>query len=345
MSEATIFSEGIFRRFESDMGVCADKLGIPRSLFHSPDVEISIPRYHRLLECTARSTNPSIGFSIGSTLDAGDLGALSHAISHCDNVRHSLSVLSQYLYVLANILRIDVGQQLLLISYAVTDPNVALHQQDVELAIAYVTSQLRALTETEVSPRLLEFQHARPPYHQALEQFFRCEVLFNRSANRLHYDKKMSELPIPKADRSLLRALEFYLSDRLKVRAEEAELGKKVNHLISTSLNQGLPDIDSIAGKLGLSGRTLQRRLRAENLVFSDMLDTVRQHIATEYVSQGDLSLTDIALMLAYSELSAFSRAFKRWTGQSPQQYRASSIADSGTGSTEDLSSGIAPVR
>ena len=330
VSEATIFSEGMFRRFETDMGACADKLGIPRGLFHRPDVEISIPKYHRLLDCTARSTNPSIGFAIGSTMAAGDLGPLGHAITTCASVRQMLNLLSQYLYVFAhaNILRVDVGQKLMLVSYAVTDPNVALHQQDVELAIAYAAGQIRTQSATEVSPKLVEFEHPRPDYHATLQQFFRCEVRYNRNANRLHYAKRVLDLPIPGSDPSLLQALEFYLADRLKVRSEETELGRKVRHLISTSLSDGLPDIDSIARTLGLSGRTLQRRLHAEKLVFSEMVESVRRDIATEYVRHGDLSLTDIALMLAYSELSAFSRAFKRWTGRSPQQYRESSTQE-----------------
>ena len=96
----------------------------------------------------------------------------------------------------------------------------------------------------------------------------------------------------------------------------------KVEHLITVSLSEGLPDLSRIASQLGMSGRTLQRKLAERNLVFSEMLEAVCRSIAREYILHTDYSVTDIAMMLGYTDLSSFSRAYKRWTGVGPQQAR-----------------------
>ena len=188
MSVATIYSERMFRRFETDLGPCADKLRIPRAIFREPDFELSIDKYYRLLDCASRTTNPRIGLTIGSGMEAGDLGPLGHAAAASADVRQMLGVLSRYLYVFAhsNVLRIDVGPRLFAVAYDVTDSNIAMHQQDVELALAYAVRQIRALTGTEASPRIVEFAHAQPAYAKDLRKFFGGEMQFGRGGNRLH---------------------------------------------------------------------------------------------------------------------------------------------------------------
>jgi AraC-like DNA-binding protein len=314
----------MFRRFERELGACADRLGVTRDIFRRPDISISIEHYLRMLECAARSTDASIGFTMGSTLAAGDLGPLGHAAAAAATVRDMLSLLSNYLYVFAhaNVLRIDIGQRRFAAAYDATDP-IVVHQQDVELALTFVITQIRALTGSMVSPKLVEFEHDRPDYARTMARHFGCNVAFRSGGNRAHYANATLDLPIRSSDPSLRDALEFYLRERLKVRGEDADLGHKAAHLIATSLSRGVPDIGDTATTLGVSARTLQRRLKEEGLVFKDMVETIRRGIARQYVHHSDVALTDIALMLGYSELSAFSRAFRRWTGESPRQARA----------------------
>ena len=164
--------------------------------------------------------------------------------------------------------------------------------------------------------------HSQPDHIDDLEEFFRCRPVFECRANRLHYPKSCLALPNPASDPSLLEALEFFLSDRIKVREFEEGLLDKVKHFIAISLSDGTPDISAVAKILGMSSRTLQRRLSDEDAVFTDLVDCTRHKIAVDYVCYGKYSLTEVALMLGYSELSAFSRAFRRWEGRSPQQLR-----------------------
>ena len=92
--------------------------------------------------------------------------------------------------------------------------------------------------------------------------------------------------------------------------------------MIVQSLHQGEPTLPIVAGHLALSSRTLQRRLQERGLVFQEILENTRRELAIRYLQDKNLSLTDIALLLGYSEQSAFNRAFKRWYNETPKSYR-----------------------
>jgi hypothetical protein len=239
MSVATIYSERMFRRFETDLGPCADKLRIPRAIFREPDFELSIDKYYRLLDCASRTTNPRIGLTIGSGMEAGDLGPLGHAAAASADVRQMLGVLSRYLYVFAhsNVLRIDVGPRLFAVAYDVTDSNIAMHQQDVELALAYAVRQIRALTGTEASPRIVELRTRNPPTRRICGSSSAVDAIGRWQPAALLAQCAGPADPLERSEPAA-RAGDLSL-ERLKVCSEDADSGKKVVHLISTSLSSG----------------------------------------------------------------------------------------------------------
>ena len=114
------------------------------------------------------------------------------------------------------------------------------------------------------------------------------------------------------------------------MRSETEDFISKIRHLISNSLISGMPDQKRIADQLGMSARTLQRRLHDKQVVFADLVDDIRYTVAQDYVTHSEFSLTDVAMMLGYNELSSFSRAFKRWSGVSPHQLRESAKKTAG---------------
>jgi AraC-like DNA-binding protein len=329
---STIFSEGIFARFEEQFRPFVEKLEIPESVFTRRDVEVSSHKYAELLETVARHSNPHIGLDLGESLEPRDLGVIGHAMSASATIGDALSVLSRYLYVLSqsNTIRLDIGEEMVVCTYAVTILQPDLVRQDAEMAVSWITSIIRELSGKNFRPRLVEFCHSQLKSTGKHHSLFGCDVLFERRNNRIHFSRKVLDYPVLTADKGLFEALVFYLDSQLCLRSEEDDLLAKVRHLISISLGEGLPDLNQIASLLGMSGRTLQRKLRDENLAFADLVDDIRYAIAQDYVSHSEFSLTDISLMLGYGELSSFSRAFKRWAGKSPESVRKSLSGNSG---------------
>jgi AraC-like DNA-binding protein len=325
-SMPTIHSEGFFARFEDQFRPFIAQLGIPETVFTHHDVEVATSKYAELLETVGRESNPYIGLEMGQSMTVQDMGVVGYALEASPDIGTMLTLLSKYLYVFSqsNILRLDVGEYRAAITYEVTILSPDQLGQELESSLAYTTTIMRQLSGVNFTPNQIEFQRARPPSTTRQEQFFGCEVSYDRPANRIHFDRKILNLPITSSKPGLLEALRFYLDDQLKVRSEEEDIVSRTRHLISSSLVSGMPDQKRIADQLGMSARTLQRRLRDKEVVFADLVDDLRYAIAQDYVLHSGFSLTDIAIMLGYGQLSAFSRAYKRWAGRSPESVRKS---------------------
>jgi AraC-like DNA-binding protein len=134
----------------------------------------------------------------------------------------------------------------------------------------------------------------------------------------------MLDLPIATADPALLSVLDQYASRSLAAAGPAPSFADEVHAALRRQLkaNPRTPTLASTASVLGVGTRTLQRRLAAQGSRFCDALDAVRADLANVYVTKGTHTLSEIAFLLGYTELSPFTRAFKRWTGLTPSAYR-----------------------
>jgi AraC-like DNA-binding protein len=325
----TIFSERLFARFKDQLSPYLDRVGIPPTVMTRHDVEIADMKYVELLETVARESNPNIGLEMALAVEPQDLGVLGHAVAASRTIGEAIEIFSRYLYVFSqsNAVRLDIAEQQAVCSYTVSVLQPDLVRQDAEFSIGFIVRKLLDLGGRRVRPSLVEFRHSRLPGRREHEKVFGCDVVFERAANRVHFQRDVLDYPVLSADLGLLEALRFYLEDRLVTRSEEEDFVAKIQHLVTTSLAHGLPTVEQMAKRMGISGRSMQRRLAERNMVFSDLIESICEPIALDYVRNTRYSFTDIALMVGYSDLSAFSRAFKRWTGHTPSEMREEAAA------------------
>ena len=181
---------------------------------------------------------------------------------------------------------------------------------------------LRVLVGEGICPTLVELPHAAPPDERAHKAFFRCQLAWGAGLLRLTFPAEVLSAPLPRENASLFR----YLSRRADVMrgemAAEGDVLDKVLRAIVGALSQGEPDVGSIAKRVGMSTRSLQRRLGEHGKSFAQLLDKVRQERALDLLNDGRLSVTEVGYLLGYAEPGAFHRAFRRWTGDTPGQWR-----------------------
>jgi AraC-like DNA-binding protein len=186
-----------------------------------------------------------------------------------------------------------------------------------------VISMCRASYGDSFRPLFMEMERDKPPCHPRFQSFFRCEVAFGAQRNTLVMDHSELMMPLPTANTELALASEKIISDYLS-RFKRGDLVDRARARLMEQLPAGTPTHESLAEALNLSVRTLQRRLRDRNTSFTKILEQTRRELARDYMDQGSMSNKEIAYLLGFSEPSNFSRAFKRWTGLSPSEFRAS---------------------
>ena len=187
-----------------------------------------------------------------------------------------------------------------------------------EYTLAAFARRVRESVDEPIRFLRIECAYAKPEDRRELDRFFACPLLFERSNNRLVLSREDWMRPTKRAEPGLFRILEQHAARLEAELPEAASLAAHVRRCIASQLRGGRPHARSVAHQLGLSERTLQRRLKEENTGFSALLDETRAELARVYLKEPGLNRTEVAYLLGFSDLSAFHRAYKRWTGAAP---------------------------
>ena len=172
------------------------------------------------------------------------------------------------------------------------------------------------------TPILANLSMLKPKDHPAFDRFFQCPVTFEQSHSFLRFPAAIASTPIPHASLELLNLMKQRAEKVIADSIGKQSLSAQVARLLADSLMGQEPDKGFISDQLGMSQRTLQRKLAKENSSYQEVLDQTRHNLALEYLRQQPLSVSDIAYLLGFAEPSTFYRAFKKWHGMTPGQYR-----------------------
>ncbi|MEM8538997.1 MAG: helix-turn-helix domain-containing protein, partial [Pseudomonadota bacterium] len=206
--------------------------------------------------------------------------------------------------------------------YANVSPGIRMNQVS-ESATAALVRGMRTLTGRAIRPISVSFHHLRSTNLDVFERFFGCPVKFGEPRSALSLKQADLDLPLITQDERLHSILRDVCNRILAEReTRPASITRRVEQYISEHIENGWPSQDSVARNLGMSSRTLARRLAEEGTSFRSVSNVLREDLATSYVRESPLPLTEVAFVLGYNDVSAFSTAFHRWTGQSPSHFR-----------------------
>ena len=171
-------------------------------------------------------------------------------------------------------------------------------------------------------PLEVHFEHASPADPAVLRTFFKAPVRFGQSSNRLIMSLDDMDRPYRTEDHGLTSVLERHILDLYGDRNHTQSFTQKVETLIDLYLGRRAVTIELLAEELGISPRTVQRRLEQEGVGLRDLLKTHRRSLASTQLAQSGVKMMGIAQSLGYADASAFCRAFKGWTGEAPSRRR-----------------------
>ena len=266
------------------------------------------------------------GFQLAQGQDSRRVGLVCYVGLAAPNVGAFLANYARYARIYSDVLELDFSHLkdngLIGWQYSLS-PSVA-RRQYVEYTSAVFLNTLRHFSASEIVPQHVSFEHLRREHISVLEDSFGCSISFGADRNSFEFKAKDLELPLISADHQLLLVLQSYADQVLAEKNRELPgLVFEVERVIADLLARGEATLDNVAATMGMSPRTLSRKLAAEGTSFFRVLEDLRKSLSKSYLRDSDLVLAEIAFLLGYSGLSSFNDAFKRWTGSSPGQYRS----------------------
>jgi AraC-like DNA-binding protein len=190
-----------------------------------------------------------------------------------------------------------------------------------DMRAAIIVGLCRSGAEGVLDPLEIAFTYPKPANTDAYARCFRCPIRFSESVTRISFAEADGQRPFTSAHPEMAR-LNDQLLDRVAKGLRQGDLIGSAKQAIAEALPSGTPKDAQIAKALRLSARTLQRKLAEEGTSFTELLAQVRHELAEHYITNPDIPVTEISYLLGFSDVSSFSRAFKRWTGSPPAAFR-----------------------
>ena len=206
--------------------------------------------------------------------------------------------------------------------------HVEVRDEAIDASLAWVVNACRISAGRDFVPRRVTMRRPRPSCAAVMARYFRAPIDYEAPQNVLLFDKAALKAPLPTGNPELERASHKVLLDYL-ARLDCTEIAPQVRTTLLQQLPAGQTTAASIARALHISPRTLQRKLNEAGATFSAVVEDTRRELAQRYLKQPDLAISEIAYLLGFSETGNFSRAFKRWAGASPSDYRSKGLGES----------------
>lgn len=320
-------------KFASGYGVSAgalcESVKLNPALITDPDKRIPFAQLVALYEQAALlSGDDSFGLRLGQSIDPRVFDVLGYAAMNSATVGEAFARVARYHSIWTDGAQIDLTDAGVTVSivYRYLDSAIKERRQDAEMTLAAFIALGRLVTDADLTPIEVKFSHAAPPDTSEHARVFRCPVRFDAAGNEVRLKSAVLALPIVKADPGLCAVLDRHAQELLAKYPPQDVIINPVRSIIRRELNGGDPSLERIAHHLGMSPRTLQRRLREQGTSHQELLDQMRRDLAVRYLNERAMALCEIAYLLGFSERSAFHRAFKRWTGMTPSEFRQSNF-------------------
>lgn len=324
LAAATHGVDGFIAQKGGNAGRVLATVDLPEQALGARDLAVDLATYCALMELAAQDTHDgNFGLWFGQQFQPEALGLIGDITLASPTIGTALDNLSRLFpyHQQATKARCWFDGTLMHLDYRILDGQIVARRQDAELTMGMFVNLLRRLLGPAWVPDEVHFEHPRPEAANEHEQAFGAAVYFGQPTNSVLFRPPDLEQRVSGGDLGRVTHLRGELQ-ALTGGPGTPSLLSRTKGEIRRSLSNGPPHIEQIAQALDLPRWTLQRRLADQGLSFSQAVEHVRQDLARLYLAQPHIPLADIAHLLGYSEVSAFSRAVSRWAGTSPARLR-----------------------
>lgn len=290
---------------------------------------ISLMAYCALLEQAAKHTGcDNFGLWVGDQLKAPSFGALGYLALNSPNLYLALKNFCDYYnaYQKFTVFSFKEVNGVIHLSYQIQHGEIIQRRQNAEMMLSFMVGFIRQVLGRAWQPKEVYFEHPRPVGWMEHRKLFGSSVYFEQRTNTLLFSSRELQREMPAQDPSLLDFMQHMLCSEQPLVKPSLIASTQTLQLIKAKVREvlayGEPKLEDVAITLHLPTAQIIRSLKAGDYSFSSLVDEVRQELATYYLQQFQITVSELALLLGYSETSAFSRAFRRWFDCTPREWR-----------------------
>jgi AraC-like DNA-binding protein len=304
------------------------RVGLTPELIAEPQERLSVRSQIALLdEAAIALKDDCIGFTLARDFDLREIGLLYYVMACSQTLGDALKRIARYSKITneALVFGYREGNRLIVnLSYSGVPRHSDRHQ--IEFCMFAALRICRVLTGQNLVPQHLSFSHHRSEGTSQMARFVGTKVEFGADTDEFALNIDARALPLIHSDTYLNELLLKYCEAALAGRrGDMSQFRTRVENAISSLLPHGRVLVEDVARSLGMSERTLARKLSDEGLNFTEILQQLRRDLAVRYLDDRKLHVSKVAWLLGFHEVSAFTHAFKRWTGKTPSQMRTAS--------------------
>jgi len=324
------------KEYNIDSSQVLQKLGIDPLVIEEKHSRIPADKFAKVLDYCIRETGSNdISIRVANHFHPGMFDVLGYAMMSSNTLQDALGRIAQYKRVVSNTSELSVIENesslifdMDVFTYEDSDRPV-LSRELTETFLVIIVQFSRNLLGQDLVPNKVAFSYPKPHYDtQYLGDFFQCELEYDQATNQIVFDLEQANIQLLGSNPLITESHEKLLNEFLR-RVNKDDLSHVIIAKICEVLPLGAPSQTDIAKQLNMSLRNLQRKLHNQGTSFKDILENTRKKLTLDYIEQQDLSLSEISYLVGFSNTSNFNRAFKRWTGKTPGEYRSQQLKSS----------------
>lgn len=289
-----------------------------------PDKRIPVETYLKIEDAAIKISNdPFLGLHCGEYMEPNNWSVLGYLMKNCQTLGQAFVKSKRYTKIIGNIIQFrevfGIGKFTMILSTPKSAPVLPRHC--FETALTSVVVMIKNLTGKDIKPLETGFSYSAPESISEYKRIFGPNVKFNQKRIYMVYSFSIVKLPVLVPDPQLLKYFEKYADEYLSRLENSTSTEAAVSKHLLTCLDKGKVSLPFIANKMAVSVRTLQNRLKDEGIIFRDLLKKTRINLAEKYLME-NYPVEDITYLLGFKESSTFRKAFKEWSGKTPQEFR-----------------------
>lgn len=305
-----------------DSAALLAEAGLDLKSLEGPTARCPLTQTARLWGIAVAATgDPAFGIKVASHINQTTFHALSYGLSASSTLKEAFERVQRFCHVASDAIEYEFsrcGSEY----HFIIEPDAEVADESVDALVAAYLRMCRSLIGHDYSPLRIEFRRACPARIDDFERLLRAPLHFGAPRTRLVFDTEAIESPLDGGNPELARYNDAIALQYL-TQIERDDVHGRVRDVLTQRLARGEPSQEEVARLLNMSARTLQRKLGEGGVTYKEILDQTRRILAFAYLSAPRHSVSDVTYLLGFSAVSSFTRAFRRWTGQSPTDWRA----------------------